>query len=108
MRESVYHFIHWDVYEVPWLLNAAICTVLAAVSLVLGIFVPTLNMVLGLTGSFCGGFIGFVFPAFMYMYSGNWTFRKVGAVNYLSTYFLLIAGVVAIVFGTIASIYSVA
>ncbi|EPY22333.1 transmembrane amino acid transporter [Strigomonas culicis] len=107
MRESVYHFINWDVYEVPWLLNAAICTVLASISLILGIFVPTLNTVLGLTGSFCGGFIGFVFPALMFMYTGNWTFSKIGAFHYLLTYFLLISGVIAIFFGTIASIYSV-
>ncbi|ORC89220.1 putative transmembrane amino acid transporter [Trypanosoma theileri] len=107
MRDGIYHVIGWDVYSMPWWKNALFCTFLSFVLLVIGLFVPNINVVFGLVGALCGGFIGFIFPALLVMYCGRWTFSRVGWLEYFATYFLLISGCVAVVFGTGASIYGV-
>ncbi|CAC9499969.1 amino_acid_transporter_-_putative [Leishmania infantum] len=110
-RDAVYYCLGWhfsmfkDIRTVPFWLNAVICTGLSVLALVLGLFIPNVNVVFGLVGSFCGGFLGFIYPALYVMYAGNWGLRQVGWLHYVSTYLLLIAGVVAVVFGTVASIY---
>ncbi|KPI84283.1 amino acid transporter putative (AAT19) [Leptomonas seymouri] len=107
MRDGLYHFFSWNVYNMAWWKNAVICGLIATVVLIIGLFVPSINIVLGLVGSLCGGFIGFIFPALMIMYSGNWTLAKIGWLEWSTTYLLLLTGVVAVVFGTAASIYGV-
>lgn len=110
-RDAVYYCLGWhfpmfkDIRTVPFWLNAVICTGLSVFALVLGLFIPNVKVVFGLVGSFCGGFLGFIYPALYVMYAGNWDLRQVGWLHYVSTYLLLIAGVVAVVFGTVASIY---
>lgn len=110
-RDAVYYCLGWhfpmfkDIRTVPFWLNAAICTFMSVVALVLGIFIPSVNIVFGLVGSFCGGFLGFIFPALFVMYAGNWGLKQVGWFHYTATYLLLIAGVIAVVFGTVAAIY---
>ncbi|AIN95809.1 amino acid transporter, putative [Leishmania panamensis] len=107
MRDGIYHFFSWDVYRMPWWRNAVICGGIAAAVLVIGLVVPDINTVLGLVGSLCGGFIGFIFPALMIMYAGNWNLKKVGWIEWSLTYILLFVGIIAVVFGTSASIYGV-
>ncbi|KAK7199489.1 Transmembrane amino acid transporter protein [Novymonas esmeraldas] len=107
MRDGIYHFFSWDVYRMPWWKNAVICGFIATVVLIIGLFVPSINIVLGLVGSLCGGFIGFIFPSLMIMYCGNWSLRKVGIFEWCTTYLLLLVGIIAVVFGTSASIYGV-
>ncbi|KAF8285880.1 putative transmembrane amino acid transporter [Trypanosoma cruzi] len=108
MRDGIYHLIGWDVYLIPWWQNAVFCTFLSLVLLLAGLFVPNINIVFGLVGAFCGGFIGYIFPSLMFMYSGDFTLKKKGFLLYFSTYFLMLAGCVAAVFGTGASVYGVA
>ncbi|CAG9569065.1 putative amino acid transporter [Leishmania major strain Friedlin] len=107
LRDSIYHFFSWDVYRMPWWRNALICGCLAAFVLIIGLLVPDLSIVLGLVGSLCGGFIGFIFPSLMIMYTGKWSLKNVGFLEWSLTYILLLVGVVAVVFGTCASIYSI-
>jgi amino acid permease len=104
-RTALFNVVHWEVETMPYWKHTIVSVTFAVGALILGLFVPDINVVFGLVGSFCGGFIGFVFPALFVMYAGNWTFTTVGVWYYLSTYFLLICGVVAIVFGTGSSIY---
>ncbi|KPA73958.1 putative amino acid permease [Leptomonas pyrrhocoris] len=105
VRQAVYYCFRADVHRLPWWKNACVCTFLALLSLVAGLFIPSINVVFGLVGGFCGGFIGFIYPAFMMMYAGNWTFSSVGWFHYFSTYLLLIVGVIGVVWGTASSIY---
>lgn len=105
-RTAVFQVLHWDVATMPYWKHTLVSVPFATGALVLGLFVPDINIVFGLVGSLCGGFIGFVFPALFVMYVGDFTIRKVGIVFYLATYFLLLSGVIAIVFGTGSSIYS--
>lgn len=114
-RDSVYYClgdiphpafrVFKSVKTVPYWLNSLICGFMAVVALVLGLFIPSVTIVFGLVGSFCGGFLGFVYPALFIMYCGQWGLRRVGVFHYVATYLLLIAGVIAIVFGTVAAIY---
>ncbi|GET89809.1 amino acid transporter, putative [Leishmania tarentolae] len=110
-RDAVYYCLGWhfpmfkDIRTVPFWLNAVICTGFSVLALVLGLFIPSVNIVFGLVGSFCGGFLGFIYPALYAMYAGNWGLRQVGWLHYVSTYLLLVAGVVAVVFGTVSAIY---
>ncbi|GET88492.1 transmembrane amino acid transporter, putative [Leishmania tarentolae] len=106
-RDSVHHLIGWDLYTVAWWKNAVLCTFLSLISLLCGLFIPNVNTVFGLLGSFTGGFIAFVFPALFFMYSGGYELKKVGYYNYFGSIALLMSGVIIICFGTTATIYGV-
>ncbi|KPA73954.1 putative amino acid transporter aATP11 [Leptomonas pyrrhocoris] len=105
VRDAIYHVFHTDVHHISWWKNACVCGSMASLSMICSLFVPNINVVFGLVGGFSGGFIGYIYPALMYMYSGNWTFSSVGWFHYVSTYVLLITGVIAVVWGTAAAIY---
>ncbi|CBZ29113.1 putative amino acid transporter aATP11 [Leishmania mexicana MHOM/GT/2001/U1103] len=107
-RSALFPLIGWDPYTVVYWKYLVGAVSLALLVLVLGLFVPNVNIVFGFTGGVCGGFVGFILPALFVMYAGGWSFRSVGVINYCCTYLILFAGVVAIVFGTAATIYSVA
>lgn len=106
-RDAVHHLIGWDLHTTKWWKNAVLCAVLSLLSLLCGLFIPKVDVVFGLLGSFTGGFIGFVFPSLFFMYCGGFAFGRIGHFDYFGTYLLLLCGVVAICFGTIANIYSV-
>lgn len=105
-RDAIYHFLRWTPEKVPYWKHCLVMAIPATVALLCGLFIPTINTVLGLLGSFCGGIIGMMMPALFYMYSGNFTLREIGWLNYGATYLLLIGGVVSVVFGTVTTIYS--
>jgi amino acid permease len=107
-RSALYPLIGWDPYTVAYWKYLIGAILLAVLVLMLGLFVPNVNMVFGFTGGVCGGSVGFILPALFVMYSGGWSLRSVGIVNYCCTYLILCAGVVAIVFGTGATIFSAA
>lgn len=104
-RDAVYYVLGSDVRQVPFWKNAIISGTQATVALIGGLFIPRITTVFGVLGGFCGGFIGFVFPALFMMYSGGFSLQQVGFLHYFGTYFLLFTGVIGIVFGTGASIY---
>lgn len=108
MRDAIYHCLNWNAETVPYWKHALVMAVPTTAALLCGLFIPTLNTVLGLLGSFCGGMIGFVLPALMFMYCGNFSLGHTGWMTYISTYLLLIGGVVAVVFGTAVTIYGTA
>ncbi|KPI90303.1 putative amino acid transporter aATP11 [Leptomonas seymouri] len=105
-RDALYHFLRWNPEEVPYWKHCLVMTVPTTAALLCGLFIPTINTVLGLLGSFCGGIIGMIIPALFYMYAGNFTLREIGWLNYIATYLLLVGGVVSVVFGTVTTIYS--
>ncbi|KPA73910.1 putative amino acid transporter aATP11 [Leptomonas pyrrhocoris] len=105
-RSALFPLIGWDPYTVAYWKYLIGAVLLAVLDLMLGLFVPNVTMVLGFTGGVCGGSVGFILPALFIMYSGGWTLRSVGIVNYTCTYLVLFAGVVGVVFGTAATIYS--
>lgn len=106
MRDAIYHCLKWEAMTIPYWKHALVMAFPTTIALIFGLYVPTLNTVLGLLGSFCGAIIGFIFPALMFMYCGDFTLHKVGWKLYLGTYLLLMGGVVAMVFGTSVTIYS--
>lgn len=106
IRNFGYYCLGWDLETLPYWKHILYVGTASALALVAGLFIPTLNLAFGLVGSLCGGFIGFIFPAVFWMYCGNWTLHTVGIWHYLGTHLLLITGVVSIVFGTIATVYS--
>lgn len=104
-RNAIYHAIGWDADALPYWKHTIAVVCISIVMLLFGLFIPGIQVVLGFAGSITGGVLGFIFPALFIMYAGNWTWRKVGALNYICTYFLLLSGVVCMVFGTGATIY---
>ncbi|KAK7196518.1 amino acid permease [Novymonas esmeraldas] len=106
-RDAVHHLVGWDLWTVAWWKNALLCTVLSVISLLCGLFIPNVNVVFGLLGSFSGGFIAFVFPSLFFMYSGGFELRKVGLFDYVGAIVLLLCGVTIICFGTTATIYGI-
>lgn len=105
-RDALYHFLRWNPETTPYWKHCMVMAIPATAALLCGLFIPTINTVLGLLGSFCGGIIGMIMPALFYMYCGNFTIAEVGWLNYVATYLLLVGGVVAVVFGTTTTIYS--
>ncbi|CAJ1031264.1 Transmembrane amino acid transporter protein/Tryptophan/tyrosine permease family, putative [Leishmania lindenbergi] len=105
VRDAIYHVCQTNVHDIAWWKNACVCGSMAVLSLICGLFVPRINVVFGLVGGFAGGFIGYIYPALMVMYSGNWAFSSVGFFHYVCTHVLLIVGVIAVVWGTGAAIF---
>lgn len=107
-RDCVYYVIGTEASRVPWWKNAILSAVQASLALVAGLLIPRIITVFGLLGGFCGGFVGFIFPSLFMMYSGGFTAARVGWAHFLGTYALLVAGVIAVVWGTSAAIYGAA
>lgn len=112
-RDSLYYCLaaFWPktfshIHTVPFWLHFIIITVMSILALVLGLFIPSVDIVFGLVGSFSGGFLGFVYPAYFIMYAGGWSLKKVGFFHYISTYTLLLGGIIAITFGTTAAVFN--
>lgn len=106
VRNFMYHCLRWDLDETPYWQHCTLIFICSAIVLVAGLYIPNMNLAFGLVGSLCGGFIGFIFPALFWMFCGNWSSEKVGWLNWFGTYFMLICGVIAICFGTVATVYS--
>lgn len=104
-RNVMYHVLGWNLDTLSYGKHFMVVIGMSTVVLLCGLFIPSVNTAFGLVGSLCGGFTGFIFPALLWMYCGNWSLQHVGIWHYLATYLLLIAGVIAIVFGTIATVY---
>ncbi|EKG06028.1 amino acid transporter, putative [Trypanosoma cruzi] len=107
-RNAIYHIIGWDADELPYWKHCIAVTILSTIVLFCGLFIPKIQTVLGFAGSITGGSLGFLLPALFAMYSGDWTWRKVGCVHYVCTYILLLSGVIGVVFGTGATIWATA
>lgn len=105
-RSALFPLVGWNPYTVVYWKYLCGAVALAVLALILGIFIPNVNTVFNFTGGVCGGGVGFILPALFIMYSGGWSLRTVGIVNYVCTHLLLVAGIVALVFGTSATIYS--
>lgn len=106
MRDAIYHFLNWNVETVPYWKHAIAMATPTTAALLCGLFVPTINTVLGLLGSLCGGIIGFVMPPLMFMYCGEFSLRNSGWLLYFGTYLLLCGGVISVAFGSTTTIYS--
>ncbi|CAD2214492.1 amino acid permease 3 [Angomonas deanei] len=106
IRNFLYYCLRWNLETTPYWLHFIFCFVVSGIILVAGLFIPSVSVAFGLVGSLCGGFISFIFPALFYMYTGNWSLKTVGWFHWIGCHFLLLGGVVAIVWGTIATIYS--
>jgi amino acid permease len=105
-RDAIYYCAQMgktsDVKDwVNWLLSGF----LALAALICGLFIPNINIVFTLLGGICGGFLGFMFPAYFFIYSGGFTLKNVGILHYIGCIILLVGGVVAVVFGTAVAIY---
>ncbi|EPY30955.1 amino acid permease [Strigomonas culicis] len=106
VRECAYHVLGLECRTLAYWKHALIVTFLALCSLILGLFIPRVNIVFGISGGLCGGFIAILFPGLMYMYSGNFTRKSVGSFDYFATYLLVIVGAICIVWGTGGTVYS--
>ncbi|EKF32419.1 amino acid transporter, putative,amino acid permease, putative [Trypanosoma cruzi marinkellei] len=105
-RNTLYYIIGWDINKLSYWKHIACVTLVSTIVLVAGLFVPRISTAFDLAGALCGGFIGFIYPALIYMYSGGWTLKGVGWFQYIMTYTSLFLGVICVVFGTGATIYS--
>ncbi|KPA78973.1 amino acid permease 3 (AAP3) [Leptomonas pyrrhocoris] len=96
-RNFIYHCLSWNIETLPYWKHILVVLAMSVVILICGLFIPSINTALGLVGSLCGGFIGFLFPAYYWMYCGDWSIKSVGIWHWLATYFLVVCGVIAIV-----------
>lgn len=106
-RNALYHFIGWNPDTVAFWKHLLLVTGVSILILLCGLFIPNVNTVFGFVGGICGGSISFMYPAYLTMFSGTFTLKNVGIVNYVATYLVVAAGVFAIVVGTASTIYGV-
>ncbi|RHW70988.1 amino acid transporter 10 [Trypanosoma brucei equiperdum] len=104
-RNALYSIAGKNADVLPFWKHCASVVTLSVAALVLGLFIPKVNTVLGFAGSITGGSLGYIFPSLLLMYSGGFTWQRVGPFHYLVAYGLLISGVVGVVFGTGATIW---
>ncbi|RHW73297.1 amino acid transporter 10 [Trypanosoma brucei equiperdum] len=107
-RNALYDVVGWDADKVAFWKHCIAVVTLSVVMLLCGLFIPKITTVLGFAGSISGGSLGFILPSLLVMYSGGFTWQKVGPFYYLTTYAVLLTGVIAIVFGTGATIWGTA
>ncbi|AAZ10990.1 amino acid transporter, putative [Trypanosoma brucei brucei TREU927] len=99
-RNALYDVVGKTADSLPFWKHCVSVITLSFLVLLLSIFIPKITTVFGIAGSVCGGSLGFVFPALLIMYSGGFTWQKVGPLYYITTYVVLLCGVFLIVFGT--------
>ncbi|PWU82798.1 putative amino acid transporter [Trypanosoma cruzi] len=58
-RNSLYHSVGWDPDKLAFWKHCVVVVSLAVAALLFGLFIPSINMVFGFIGSFCGGATGF-------------------------------------------------
>lgn len=104
-RDSVLHLLGWDLDSVAWWKNAVLCTLIAFVSLLAGLFIPNVNVVFSGLGSITGSFIAFIFPSYFMMYAGGFAWKKTPMFDYIGTWVLLVSGCFTFCFGTIFFLY---
>lgn len=107
-RTAVFSLLGWNLQTVPFRKHLLVSLSMALINLMLGLFIPQINLVLSFFGGFCGGQVGFILPAIFSMYEGGWTRKSVGTPKFLLTYIILFAGILSVVVGTGSTIYSVA
>jgi predicted Co/Zn/Cd cation transporter (cation efflux family) len=108
-RDAVFYLLNWGEYHlVPARRRVMVVVILAAAALTLGLFIPKIDIVFSFLGSLVGGLLGFALPAVFFMRSDpHWSRASVGTGYYIATWTLLIAGLVAFVVGTVASVLNI-
>jgi amino acid permease len=105
-RDAVLQIMGYqDVYSTPAKVRVAVCVFLSTASLIVGLFVPGIGILFGVLGGVCGSSIAYILPALFTMKLDGWSRESVGVVNWLSTWALLVGGIVAGVLGTAVSLY---
>ncbi|EPY19386.1 amino acid permease [Strigomonas culicis] len=94
--------------NIPLHWHLLVVAILAAIALLLGLFIPDVTVVFNLAGSLCGSFLEFIIPALFLIYSGGFSIKRTGFFTWLMAYLMLTVGITAVVFGTGATIYDVA
>jgi amino acid permease len=95
-----------DAYNTPSHVRVAVAGGLATFSIVVGLFVPGIQILFGLLGGVCGSSLAFIWPAVFAFRAGGWTVAEVGRANVVATWLLLICGVLGGVLGTATSLYT--
>lgn len=103
-RLPIYYIARRSVDTVPFWQHFIVTCCVCTLTLILGLFIPDISIVFNLLGSICGGTLAFLLPVYFVCYIGGWTVKNVGLFRIAMSALNLIAGVVAIVFGTAATI----
>ncbi|CCW60380.1 unnamed protein product [Phytomonas sp. EM1] len=111
-RDAIYYTLGWGkTSDVKTWVNLLISAALAVTAFICGLFIPNIATVFSFLGGICGGVLGFLLPAYFYLYTGGFTLKKMGTkkfvFNSICCIALLVGGVVAVVFGTAVSIHDV-
>lgn len=106
-RDSVLQLLGYkDAYSTPSHVRLFVAGALSVASVIVGLFVPGIEILFGLLGGVCGSALAFIWPAVFIIRTGEWTVQKAGIVDVVATWALLIIGVIVGVLGTATSLYS--
>jgi len=106
-RDAVLQILGYkDAYSTPDHVRLFTAGVLAVSSVLVGLFVPGIQILFGILGGVCGSSLAFIWPALFAIRSGGWTRENVGTVDFVLTWVLLVAGIAAGLLGTATSIYA--
>lgn len=93
-------------YDCPNYVRLLVCLALSVGSLILGLFIPNIQVLFGVLGGICGSSLAFIWPAVFFIKGcGDFSPQAVGWGNIIGVWLLIIVGVIAGVLGTAVSMY---
>uniref|UniRef100_A0A7S1PUG8 Amino acid transporter transmembrane domain-containing protein n=1 Tax=Neobodo designis TaxID=312471 RepID=A0A7S1PUG8_NEODS len=105
-RDAVLAMIGYETsYASPDHVRLGVSVAIAFCALVIGLFVPGLNLLFGVIGGISGNLISNVLPAVFALKSGEWTVEKVGKVQRVAIFVPLLYGIIVGPLGLAVSIY---
>mmetsp|Transcript_38240 Transcript_38240/g.118175 ORF Transcript_38240/g.118175 Transcript_38240/m.118175 type:complete len:444 (-) Transcript_38240:166-1497(-) len=105
-RDAVVQMMGYhNVYETPTRTRLLVAGCLATASIILGLFVPDIQLLFGVLGGIFGSSLGYILPVIFAWKSGEWTVETVGWPDVIGTWVLLIGGIICGVGGTVLTLY---
>jgi amino acid permease len=108
-RDAVVQVLGYkDAYSTPTKVRIAVCVCLSTTSLIVGLFVPDIDLLFGILGGVFGSSLGYVLPVIFAWKSGEWTRETVGLPDVVASWVMLVGGTLVGIGGTVMTIYSTA
>jgi amino acid permease len=104
-RDAVVQMMGYrNIYETPAKTRLLVAGLLATASIILGLFVPDIQLLFGVLGGVFGSSLGYILPVIFAWKSGDWTVEEVGYGDVIGTWALLVGGMICGIGGTVVTL----
>lgn len=92
----------------PTKVRIAVSATLATLSLIIGLFVPGINILVNVLGGLCGAPLAFILPGFYYLKAFEYDYNETGLPNFIVAWMMIVVGFFAGLGGTTIAVVSAA